>query len=70
MSCMVIDSLVPRPHPARISLPVSLHAILKAIRTGVGFGSGTETRFLIVKLIINFPLAIQYLTNIVSLLAM
>ena len=31
-------SLVPRPHPACISLPV-----LKAIRAGVGFGSGTET---------------------------
>ena len=30
-------SLIPRPHPACIC------AILKAIRTGVGFGSGTET---------------------------
>ena len=34
------SSLVPRPHPARISLS---RAILKAIRAGVGFGSGTET---------------------------
>ena len=33
-------SLVPRPHPARVSLPAS---ILKAIRAKVGFGSGTET---------------------------
>ena len=33
-------SLVPRPHPARVSLPA---LILKAIRTKVGFGSGTET---------------------------
>ena len=31
-------SLVPRPHP-------SPRMILKAIRTGVGFGSGTETRW-------------------------
>ena len=31
-------TLVPRSHPVRISLPV-----LKAIRAGVGFGSGTET---------------------------
>ena len=31
-------SLVPRPHPVRV-----LRMILKAIRAGVGFGSGTET---------------------------
>ena len=40
-------SLIPRHHPVRISLPVQWtgkpHAILKAIHTGVGFGSGTET---------------------------
>ena len=36
-------SLVPRPHPARIASSIP-HAILKAIRPGVGFGSGTETR--------------------------
>ena len=40
-------SLIPRHHPVRISLPVQCtgkpHAILKAIHTGVGFGSGTET---------------------------
>ena len=40
------SSLVPRPHLActRISLPVFPHVTLKAIRTGVGFGSGTESR--------------------------
>ena len=37
------SSLVPRPHPVCISLSVSPRAILKAICTGVGFGSGTET---------------------------
>ena len=42
-SCMVFDSLIPRPHPAHISLSISLHTILKVIRTGVGFGSGTKT---------------------------
>ena len=36
-------NLVPRSHPACISLPVSLCAILKAIRTGIGLGSGTKT---------------------------
>ena len=44
-------SLVPRLHPARIWLPVKVslvgkpspRVILKAIRSGVGFGSGTET---------------------------
>ena len=35
---MGLFSLVPRPHPARVSLA------LKAIHAGVGFGSGTETR--------------------------
>ena len=41
---LLLLSLVPRPHPACISLPVyNARAILKAIRTGVGFGSGTET---------------------------
>ena len=35
-------SLVPRPHPARIASSIP-DVILKAIRTGVGFGSGTET---------------------------
>ena len=40
---MCVSSLVPRPHPARILLPVSSHTVLKAIRTGVGFGSGAET---------------------------
>ena len=35
----IVSSLVPRPHPARVSLA----AILKAIHAGVGFGSGTET---------------------------
>ena len=34
---MCVPSLVPRPHL------VSLHVLLKAIRTGIGFGSGTET---------------------------
>ena len=33
-----MGSLVPRPHPVCISLPV------KAIHAGVGFGSGTETK--------------------------
>ena len=37
------SSLAPRPHPARISLPVYItRGKLKAIRTGVSFGSGTE----------------------------
>ena len=35
---MCLDSLVPRPHPVRISLP-----ILKVIHVGVGLVSGTET---------------------------
>ena len=41
-----LSSLVPRPHPVCISLPVyyPLCVILKAICTGVGFGSGTETK--------------------------
>ena len=37
------SSLVPRPPPARVSLPSILCVILKVIRAGVGFGSGTET---------------------------
>ena len=36
-------SLVPRPHPARIASSIP-DVILKAIRAGVGFVSGTETR--------------------------
>ena len=38
-------SVVPRPHPARITLP-SPCAILKVIRAGVGFGSGTKTKWI------------------------
>ena len=34
---MCVPSLVPRPHL------VSLRVLLKVIRAGVGFGSGTET---------------------------
>ena len=56
MNCMVFDSLVPRLHLACISLPVSPGVRLKVIRARVGFRSGTETRFLITKLIKNFPL--------------
>ena len=42
----VFIDLVPRPHPAHIYIASSIpHAILIAIRTGVGFGFGTETRF-------------------------
>ena len=41
-------SLVPRPHPARVSLPL-LCAILKAICAGIGFGSGTETTIQLAK---------------------
>ena len=40
---MALHSFVPRPHLARVLLAAP-RAILKAIRTGVGFGSGTETR--------------------------
>ena len=36
-----VCSLVPRLHPVRISS--IMHTILKAIRAGVGFGSGTKT---------------------------
>ena len=37
-------SLVPRPHPVRILYRFQYNAReLKAIRAGVGFGSGTET---------------------------
>ena len=35
MNSKLFPSLVPRPHPTK----------LKAIRAGVGFGSGTETNF-------------------------
>ena len=41
----IFTSLVPRPHPARIYIYITSsipHAILKAIRAGVGFGFGTE----------------------------
>ena len=41
---MIWPSLVPRPQPAHTSLPV-YRAKLKAIQAGVGFGSGTKTRF-------------------------
>ena len=36
-TCIITASLIPRPHPA----------ILKGIRAGVGFGSGTETKLLL-----------------------
>ena len=38
--CTIRSSLIPRPHPARVSL-----AVLKAIHAAVGFGSGTETTY-------------------------